>query len=265
MNHHGIICASVTNHYRQPNYASEVVSQGLLGEPVAILEAQELFTRIRQTDGYESWVSSDQLVHEDLPAGAPVRVRDHFLRILATPEPGSPAIRDAVIGCQLTATEEVDDWSGLALPGGTIGWAKKQGFGSFPPLHPDTVVAQAQEFLGYQYAWGGTTPKGFDCSGLVQRVFSLLGLVLPRDSWQQQRHHMLSSDYHDAQRGDLLFFGRTPEKVTHVAISLGDRRFIHASGWVRCNSFNPADTDYSDYHVSTFISVNRYGRQGIPS
>ena len=185
-------------------------------------------------------------------------VRDHFLRIHNEPDLDSPAIRDAVIGCKLIATTEQDGWYQLVLPGGLAGWAEKQAFGTFPEFSPANVVALAGEFLGYQYTWGGSTPKGFDCSGLVQTVFKLLGVALPRDSWQQQQHNLLSRNFRDAEPGDLLFFGKTPEKVTHVGISLGNQRFIHASGWVKCNSFNEADSDYSANHVKTFISVNRY-------
>ena len=58
--------------------------------------------------------------------------------------------------------------------------------------------------------------------------------------------------------GDLLFFGASEETITHVAVALGNLRFIHASGWVRYNSLRHSDTDFSPKHLDTFISVNRY-------
>ena len=252
------INVSVTNHYGEPSYKSEVISQGILGEMVEILETREPFTLIRQADGYESWISTDQVAPGDPPAGTSISVRSHFVRIHQNPNVTSPGIKEAVIGSTLMAMGEKDAWFHIALPGGETGWAEKKHFKAFPSFSPENVISLAKEFLGYQYTWGGRSPKGFDCSGLVQTVFRLHGVDIPRDSWQQQQHGFLSKDYRDAGSGDLLFFGKTPERVTHVAISLGDERFIHASGWVRLNSFCKSDEDFSPEHLKKFISVNRY-------
>ncbi len=69
---------------------------------------------------------------------------------------------------------------------------------------------------------------------------------------------MLSTSYLDAQPGDLLFFSRTPDKVTHVAIALGEQRYIHASGWVRIDSFDENDPCFTRQRAASFTSVNRY-------
>ena len=258
MNSQAAINVSVSSHYRHASYESEVISQGILGELVALLDPGPLFSLIRQADGYQSWISSDQLIQADMLSGDTVQVRSHFVGLRREPASGSNLIRDAVIGCTLPVKEERNGWYRLVLPDGMTCWAEKEHFGSFPPATPQTVVELAREFLGYQYVWGGRTPKGFDCSGLVQTTFGLLGVPLPRDSWQQQKQHFLSADLGDAVPGDLLFFGEAPEKATHVAIALGDQRFIHASGWVRYNSLRESDVDFSPEHVRTFISVNRY-------
>ena len=258
MNNEAAINVSVSSHYRDASYASEVTSQGILGEMVELLEPGPLFTLIRQADGYQSWISSDQLAHAVMDAQTTALVRSHFISLHLHPATDAEVIRDAVIGCRLPVLEERDGWYRLALPDGQSGWAAKDHFGSFPPATPQSVIGLAREFLGYQYVWGGRTPKGFDCSGLVQTTFNLLGIPMPRDSRKQQKHFFRSADIHDAEAGDLLFFGSSEEKVSHVAISLGDLRFIHASGWVRYNSFRHSDPDFSPKHLDTFISVNRY-------
>jgi cell wall-associated NlpC family hydrolase len=255
----GTINVSVSSHYSEPSYASEVTSQGILGERVEILEHHPLFSRIRQADGYESWISTDQVYRGEIQGGKEVIVRSHFVVIHREPSTSSEGVRDAVIGSTLIAVDERENWYRIALPDCTAGWAEKRHFGTFPGFSVENILSLAREFLGYQYAWGGRSPKGFDCSGFVQTVFSLHGIVIARDSWQQQQGNLLSTDYRQAQPADLLFFGKTPERVTHVAISLGDQRFIHASGWIRCNSFRKTDLDYSSHHLQTFISVNRYG------
>lgn len=262
MSSQAAINVSVSSHYREASYESEVISQGILGERVTLLESGRLFSRIRQADGYESWISSDQLVQAKTPAAEAVQVRSHFLALRREPAADSEVVRDAVIGCRLPLMEEQNGWYRLELPDGLSCWAETHHFGSFPPASPQTVIELAREFLGYQYVWGGRTPKGFDCSGLVQTTFGLLGVTLPRDSRQQQKQHLLTADSAAAEPGDLLFFGASEEKVTHVAIALGKLRFIHASGWVRYNSLRRSDAEFSPEHVDKFISVNRYPLPG---
>ncbi len=89
------INVSVSNHYREPTYDSEIVSQGLLGERVEIIQREPLFTRIRQSDGYTSWVSSDQIAQGDIPNGTSLLVTSHFMKFHQGPSSGSPCIRDA--------------------------------------------------------------------------------------------------------------------------------------------------------------------------
>ena len=255
------INVGVSSHYRESSYNSEVTTQGLLGEVVEVVNHQPLFSEITQTDGYRSWVSTDQLSFHPQPtdnSGSKKLVTSHFIGIFETPSIHSKRLRDGVIGSTITVTNENDNWYQIILPDSTLGWVLKDSFGIPNKLTGINLIQQAKDFLGYQYIWGGITPKGFDCSGLIQTVFKLCSYALPRDSHQQQEQNLVSTHYQDARAGDLLFFGKTPDRVTHVALSIGEKRFIHASGWVRENSLNPGDTDYSKHHVNTFISVNRY-------
>jgi len=79
-----------------------------------------------------------------------------------------------------------------------------------------------------QYLWGGTVGPNYDCSGLMQAAFLSVGIWIPRDSYQQEAFTQTIS-LEEAEPGDLVFFG-TPERVTHVGLYLGDRRYIHSSG-----------------------------------
>ncbi|AZV55231.1 C40 family peptidase [Clostridium sp. AWRP] len=88
----------------------------------------------------------------------------------------------------------------------------------------DAVVAYASNFLGVPYVWGGTSPSGFDCSGLVQYVYAHFGINLPRTSQEQQRvGTSVSRD--ELQPGDLVFFG---SPAYHVGIYVGGGQFINA-------------------------------------
>lgn len=92
------------------------------------------------------------------------------------------------------------------------------------------VLNRALDALGTPYRWGGTSlKKGFDCSGLVQYAFQPLDdLELPRTSRALARLDAPSVKRADLQPGDLLFFKIRQRTVDHVAIYLGEGRFIHA-------------------------------------
>jgi hypothetical protein len=92
------------------------------------------------------------------------------------------------------------------------------------------LVATAQKMLGMPYVWGGQGKEGFDCSGFIGWVFGQNGYVLPRVSRQQALVGQAVA-LGALQAGDLLFFSEQPqsERITHVAMSLGGDRFIHAA------------------------------------
>jgi cell wall-associated NlpC family hydrolase len=78
------------------------------------------------------------------------------------------------------------------------------------------------------YLWGGTIGPNFDCSGLIQTAFATIGVILPRDSYQQEQF-VRPVHLDNVLPGDLLFFG-TSHKTTHVALYIGDGNYIHSSG-----------------------------------
>lgn len=93
-----------------------------------------------------------------------------------------------------------------------------------PSFNPINVVADAIELLGKPYVWGGTTPKGFDCSGFVQYVYSKNSIQLPRtvsQMWQEGKK--LS----EPQVGDLVFFETYKPGASHVGIYIGKGQFVH--------------------------------------
>ncbi len=98
------------------------------------------------------------------------------------------------------------------------------------PTDARAIVRSAQTYFeGTSYLWGGVTPWGADCSGIVQAIFSLHGIQLMRDAWQQARQGTRGeTDILHSRTGDLLFFSdRVDGHVTHVAIALGERQLVH--------------------------------------
>lgn len=92
----------------------------------------------------------------------------------------------------------------------------------------NSIVATAKTFMGVPYVFGGITPKGFDCSGLVQYVFKLNGVNIPRLADEQ---YSLGRTATRSQlvAGDLVFFNTEGGGITHCGIYVGGGNFLHAS------------------------------------
>ncbi|HLS82886.1 MAG TPA: C40 family peptidase [Steroidobacter sp.] len=115
--------------------------------------------------------------------------------------------------------------------------------GAPPALTGNEIALRAMALLGTPYRYGGDTPAGFDCSGLVSYVHRQLGIATPRTAAQQ---------FAAAQRipldelapGDLLFFRIGGRRVSHVAIYTGEGRFIHAPQTGRSVELRPLDDEF---------------------
>jgi cell wall-associated NlpC family hydrolase len=98
------------------------------------------------------------------------------------------------------------------------------------PQQRHEIVITARRFLGKTYVWGGTTPRGFDCSGLSFFVYKLNGIELPRISWLQFRDEFGKKiTKSQLTYGDLVFFQTYRQGPSHVGIYIGNNQFIHAS------------------------------------
>lgn len=121
------------------------------------------------------------------------------------------------------------------------------------------IVSGAQEFLGVPYVWGGTSPSGFDCSGLVQYVFNQQGIQVHRTSQEQFRYDGQSISKDELKSGDLVFFDTEGSgEATHVGIYAGNNIMIHAPHTGDVVKY----TDISgSYYVSHYLGAKRIIRQ----
>jgi len=95
----------------------------------------------------------------------------------------------------------------------------------------ENLLLNAKKHLGGKYVWGGTHPKGFDCSGYTQYIYKKEGVDIPRTAYEQSKVGKEVSRY-DLKKGDLLFFLTDKSRgipVTHVGMYIGDGKFIHAA------------------------------------
>jgi murein DD-endopeptidase len=126
-----------------------------------------------------------------------------------------------------------------------------------PAAVADSVASRAADsalaMLGKPYRRTGSTPAGFDCSGLVQYSYAKVGVTLPRET-QAQRLEGRSVPASELRRGDLVFFDQEGKKSSHVGIYIGRGRFVHApstGGRVRTDGLEAA------YWRSHFVEARR--------
>lgn len=127
------------------------------------------------------------------------------------------------------------------------------------------VLSTADRYLGTRYVYGGSTPKGFDCSGFVQYVYGKQGVELPRTSRQQSgAGERVRASLGALRAGDLMLFDASPERsgVDHVAIYAGGNRMIHASssgGGVR---YDDLTTSRGAWFVERMVAARRLVADG---
>ena len=117
------------------------------------------------------------------------------------------------------------------------------------PAVADRAASQAAKMVGKPYRYGGATPAGFDCSGLVLFSYQQAGLKLPRAT-EQQRLASREVRVSSLRRGDLVFFDQEGKKNSHVGIYLGDGTFVHAPSSGKRVRVDRLDSAYWKKHLS---------------
>lgn len=121
----------------------------------------------------------------------------------------------------------------------------------------ESILKTAFSYLNTQYRWGGKSPMGIDCSGLVSMAYMLNGIIIYRDA-NLKEEYMKSISIEQIKPADAMFF------PGHVAMYIGEGKFIHStgsSGKVLINSINPKDEDYrQNLHKSLYAVGTVFGR-----
>ena len=211
-----LVTAPIATLFAEPQVASAPISQLLAGRVLDVCEERDDWHRVVGPDQYEGWMHRGYVSRIARRADAqPVSVS--LGCVTATPDGRT---RKMPLGAYLFDTERVETGQAIAVE------EKDQRF----PSDVHAIAGSAQRYFdGTSYVWGGVTPWGCDCSGLVQSVYWLHGTQLHRDAWQQALQGTeVDGALLDARIGDLLFFSdRIDQHITHVAISLGERRLVH--------------------------------------
>lgn len=221
--------AAVAPVLAEPTVRAEQVTQLVLGETAELLDRSGEYRRVRtHADHYDGWVHAGYLLEVSAEAAAAWRESAGGWSEGAVLRAG-----DRRIPLPLRARVRLDHDT-VTLPDGTRGEVVG---GSVRPL--DVIRASARTvaperwaaewFLGSPYQWGGVTPWGVDCSGLVQTTYAARGIALPRDSSQQATAGIeIAPD--NIQPGDLLFFrSESGSHISHVAFAGEDETLVHST------------------------------------
>jgi cell wall-associated NlpC family hydrolase len=207
---------------KEASHRSEMTSQLLFGEVLEILETQEEWLHIRtQYDSYEGWITPHMVQHTEQAMSS-----NFVMAELVNTVSWRDTILHAPMGAATPGWNPENGllWDGLSSYSGK--------FHDLSVLDKDRILPTAMHWLNAPYLWGGKTLMGVDCSGFVQTVFKLSGIILQRDAYQQAEQGE-KIGLEEAKPGDLAFFHNDEDRVTHVGIIMEQDQLIHASGRVR--------------------------------
>lgn len=272
---YGLVNISVANMRSYPKHSSQLVTQALMGMTLRVWDVQGDWYLVQSPDDYFGWMDAGGLVlvdnqeYEAYNLATKVMFTESFGFAYAKPDASSQKVCDLVRGCVLPIAGGDGDYAMVALPDGRIGYLPQGDYENLEAIQVSTptrqdIIDTAMEYLGRPYLWGGTSDKGIDCSGYTKTVYYRHGIKLPRDASQQVLvGEPIIDDIKDVDQllpGDLLYFGtikNNKEKVTHVAIYLGNCEVIHATGSVKIESLCPNGKNYAEARRLSFLRGKR--------
>ncbi|HPW18029.1 MAG TPA: NlpC/P60 family protein [Candidatus Aminicenantes bacterium] len=244
-----VVTRAVENMFSRASADADVVSQAVLGTNVRLLRkergaAGEDWYEVETPDTYKGWIAASALRvlgPGDRPYASSGRVFVVSALLANTyREPDVTAHRPvtvAPIGAVLEiVAEKGERWREVALPDRTRAWIQsgdgdiREAPWTWPRRPAEDMVALAKRFIGLPYTWGGTSPLGLDCSGFVQLVYRLNGVPILRDAGiQMTSSGLLEVPKGEERAGDLVFFGRSLDRISHVGMMIDGESFINAT------------------------------------
>ena len=268
---------------------SNVADQVLMGWTVGILDVCKDYLRVRTHYGYEGWLSIHAVHGSDYPERVgndenTCVIISRFADVMTIPSVRGIVLSTLARGSfvQLLREDEENGYCFVKTASGRQGYVPKVSIrkrmdtdqfltkgtlftdaSMFPvdfrePQNEEKfrehVIETAKGYLGTPYRWGGKTPEGIDCSGLAFMSYLINGVLIYRDAVIRDGYPIHEIPRELAKKGDLFFF------PGHVAIYLGEEKFIHSTGSVQSfgcviNSFDSKDPDYREDLANSITAV----------
>ncbi len=214
-----------------PSHKSEMVSQLLFGETVEILETKgRQWAQVRLSDdNFIGWISLNQL--EAITPSEWEAYRQSFAFVL---DPWCTVMHnDFFLPLCLGARLPLFDGIRFQLGDKSFTFSGQAVFPQDIQAGSELIIKLARRYLNAPFIWGGRTTMGVDSPGLVQVVYRIAGIKLPRESFQQVLHGETVDFVDQAKPGDLAFFENRFERINHTGIVLPDGQILHVAGKVR--------------------------------
>ncbi len=267
---------AVLNVRAEGNTSAEILAKLENGQEVEVIGVtEEDWFQIRFND-IEGFVSGDYMTVENL-TGVPevvdpfyVQVTCASLNVRAGAGTDTEKVDGLTRGAVVKAYDEQDGWyhiengyisaeycKVLSDSEAAAALAAAKAPAEVPASSKGQEVANfAKKFVGYRYVYGGSSPKGFDCSGFTMYVYRQFGISLPHSA-SSQLDHGTSVSRSQLKPGDLVMFkkGGGSSRASHVGLYIGNGQFVHASNpskGVRIDSIN------SGYYATGLVGCRRF-------
>lgn len=273
----GVVKISVANLRSDPRHSAELVTQVTLGMPVKVYKKDGGWYYIQTPEGYLAWVDYGGITPMTPEELARWKATDKVIYLHTAgssyeePEAQTGIVSDLVAGNVLELVGEESGFYEVKYPSDKTAFIKKEEARPYEEwlesLDPsgESLIATSKTLMGSPYLWGGTSPKGVDCSGYTKTVYFLNGMVIPRDASQQIRAGVVvdsTKNFENLAAGDLLYFGRkatdsTSERIVHVGMWIGDNKFIHSMGEVHISNMDTEAEDFDEYNYNRYLRTKR--------
>ena len=267
----GKITGNYVNVRSQGSLSGTVITQLQRDDIVTVIDKSNGWYKVKLSDGREGWVygeylvvrSSNNVSRGDTETTVGI-VTGNYVNVRSKGSLSGSVLTQLSKGTQVEVLDRQNGWYKIKLSNGQEGWiygeylsvrnSSSVSRGDVERNLADKLINFAKSFLGTRYVYGGSSPKGFDCSGFVSYVFSNFGFSLPRTADEQANvGDTVTRD--SLEKGDLVFFKTLGSSIiNHVGIYIGDGQFIHASSGAGKVIISPLN---EGYYLSHYVKAKR--------
>lgn len=261
-----LLAAPMTKETPEPERVDQVFS----GMAVEVLEVRGRWRKVKTPYRYEGWTLADSLEEDEKAVEAweksPLAlVLPPVATLLSGARPEEAPVYQLPRAAAVARRGEPDEcgWQMVEAANGALGFLPQHVLRPLPvrpeefPDLRESLARAALDFLKVPYLWGGKSAWGIDCSGLVSLTYLIHGIAIFRDAKLQPDFPIHPIPRERMEKGDLLYF------PGHVALYLGEGRYVHATGRkgdeaVVVNSLDPAAADYRADLAEQLLAVGSY-------
>ena len=255
-----------------PRHDCEKADEALYGMVVEVLEETTAdFWKVRTQYRYEGYAPTSALLTDPDRVSAWEALEPchtpwskNFVDVMAEPKFQSFPLITLPRGALISCGGHQDGWCQVTLADGRTGYVRSSWVavcqfdsGLSEEELRKRICDTAMLYLRTHYRWGGKSPLGIDCSGLVSMSYLLNGIIIYRDAKIKEGFPIHEIHRRDMKPGDLMYF------PGHVAMYLGENKYIHSTGkagsdGVVVNSLDPRDPDYRSDLPEKLTAVGSY-------